>query len=162
MTDHIAALEGHLTNTVSHFKEELSAIRGNRPSLELVENIRLTYYDQPMTIKQLGSLSIEPPRNILITVWDQAAVTTVMKAIQDAQVGLSTSNEGTTIRASMSALTAERKEELTKMVKKMAEGTRITIRNQRDDAMKGIRAAKEDKEISEDQEYSLKDRVQVS
>jgi ribosome recycling factor len=153
-------LQSGLDSVIAHLAEELSSMRSNRPSVDLVERISLVYYDQPMNIRQLGSLSIEPPRTVLITVWDQNAVAPVVKAIQDAQVGLSVSNDGLTIRASMAELTSERREELAKSIKKTSEGTRITIRNERDDTMKKIKAAKEAKEITEDDERTIKDKVQ--
>ncbi len=153
-------LQESLDATLAHLAEEMSALRSSRASVELVEKISLLHYGQPMTIQQLGSLSIEAPRTVVITLWDQTAVAPVVKAIQDAQVGLSVANDGLTIRASMAALTSERREELTKTVKKTAEGTRISIRNERDDAMKKVRAAKDAKEITEDDVASIKNDLQ--
>ncbi len=161
INDYDKNLQSELDATVSHLAEELAALRSSRPSVDLVERISLMYYDQPMTVRQLGSLSIEPPRTVLITLWDQNAVSPVVKAIQDAQVGLSVSNDGLTIRASMAALTSERREELAKTVKKTSEGSRITVRNQRDDYMKKIRAAKDAKELTEDDEFSIKKALEA-
>jgi ribosome recycling factor len=157
---HIQHLDQELTAAVAHLKNEFNGIRSNRPSLELVEDLKVVYYDQPMTVKQLGSLSISPPRDILVSVWDKAAVGPVMGAIQDAQVGLSVTNDGNTIRASLSALSGERREELTKVVKKMAEAARITVRTHRDDAMKAFKTGKEKKELSEDQEFTYREQAQ--
>jgi len=162
MNDFEKTLAAELDLTVAHLGDELAALRSSRPSVELVERIGVQLYDQPMTVQQLGSLSIEAPRTVLITLWDQNAVAPVVKAIQDAQVGLSVSNDGMTIRASMAALTSERREELARTIKKTAEGSRIAIRNQRDDVMKKVRAAKDAKEITEDDEFSLKERLQAT
>lgn len=149
-----------LDATVARLGEELASLRSNRPSVELVERIHAQYFDQPMAINTLGTLSIEPPRTVRITLWDQNAVAPVVKAIQDAQVGLSVSNDGLTVRATMAELTAERREELARTVKKTAEAARISIRTHRDDVMKKVKAAKEAKEITEDDEFSLKDALQ--
>lgn len=153
-------LQKMLDGTVQHLADELASLRSNRPSVELVERITVNYYDQAMSIRQLGSLSIEPPRTVLIGLWDQNAVAPVVKAIQDAQVGLSVTNDGNTVRATMAELTSERREELAKTVKKTAEAARISIRTHRDDVMKKVRAAKDAKELTEDDEFSLKDALQ--
>lgn len=153
-------LKKALDGAVTHFTEEIAGMRSNRPSVDLVERISLTYFDQPMTVRQLGSLSIEPPRTVLVTLWDQNAVAPVVKAIQDAQVGLSVTNDGMTIRATMGTLTSERRDELAKTIGKAAETARISVRNHRDDMMKKVKAAKEAKEITEDDEASLKKDLQ--
>jgi ribosome recycling factor len=158
--DYDKHLQSELDITVERLKQDLAALRSSRASVELVEKISLIHYGQPMTIQQLGSLAIEAPRTVVITLWDQTAVAPVVKAIQDAQVGLSVTNDGMTVRASMAALTSERRDELTKTVKKTAEASRIAIRNQRDDSMKKVRAAKDAKEITEDDERSIKDALQ--
>lgn len=157
---YLTTLDQHLTAAVSHLKTELAAVRSNRPSIELVEHIPVTLYDQPMTVNQLGTLSIEAPRTILVNVWDKNSVGPVMNAIQEAHIGLSVSNEGNTIRASLSALSSERREELIKLVKKHAEATRITVRTHRDDAMKALRAAKDKKALSEDDEFRFREQAQ--
>ncbi len=158
--DHIKHLDTGLTAAVNHLKTELAGIRSNRPSIEIVENITAIYYDQPMAINQLGSLSIQPPRTILINLWDKEAVAPVMSAIQNANVGLSLSNEGNTIRATVTALSGERREELARLVKKHAESTRITIRTHRDDVMKALKTGKEKKELTEDQEFTFREAAQ--
>jgi len=157
---HIKTLDASLSGAVAYLKTELTNIRGNRPSIEPVENLSVTMYDQPMTVKQLGSLSIVPPREIHITVWDREAIAPVMKAIQDAQIGLSTSNDGNTIRASLSAMSNERREEMVKLVKKHAEAARINVRTHRDDAMKALKGSRDKKELSEDEEFTLRDQAQ--
>lgn len=159
--DYDKHLQADLDGILARLQEDLAALRSSRASVELVEKISLIHYGQPMTIQQLGSLSIEAPRTVLITLWDQTAVAPVVKAIQDAQVGLSVTNDGMTVRASMAALTSERREELTKTVKKTAEAARIAIRNHRDDSMKKVRSAKDAKEITEDDERSIRDALQA-
>lgn len=153
-------LKAKLDATVEHLNQELTGMRSNRPSVDLVERISVEYFGSPMTVRQLGSLSIEPPRTVLVTLWDQNAVAPVVKAIQDAQVGLSVTNDGMTVRATMGTLTTERREELAKTIKKASEGARISVRNERDDSMKKVKAAKDAKEITEDDETSLKKDLQ--
>lgn len=152
--------EGELRSLAERLKEDLKMIRSNRPSVELVEGIRVNIYEQQMTIQQLGSISLQPPRDIMITVWDKNAAGAVSKAIEDAKIGLSVSNDGNVIRASLPVLTDERKAELSKLVRKNVEEMRIQVRNKRDEAMKRIKAAKDGKEINEDQEFKAKEKLQ--
>lgn len=153
-------LEGAFSITSGKLKQDLNAVRGNRPSVEMVQDIRLNLYDQSLTIKELGSISVVPPRMIQITIWDQGAVGAVANAINNAHVGLSASNDGNTIRATLSSLGDERREELTKLVKKTAESARIQIRSQRDDTMKRLKDAESKKEITEDDSFRAKERIQ--
>lgn len=153
-------LETALAATTGKLKQELGAVRGNRPSVEMVQDIRLTLYEQSLTIKELGSISVVPSRMIQVTVWDQGAVGPVANAINNAHVGLSASNDGNTIRATLSALGDERREELTKLVKKTAEAVRIQIRSNRDDAMRRLKDAESNKEITEDDSFRGKDKIQ--
>src|SRR5258708_38632830 len=114
-------LDGALSSVTQKLKQDLAQVRGNRPSPELVQDLKVSLYDQMLSIRELGSLSILPPNTIQITVWDKTAVGAVMNAINNAHLGLSTSNDGNNIRATLSSLGNERREELTKLVKKTAE-----------------------------------------
>lgn len=140
------------------FKKELSAVRGNRPSPALVENLKVDYFGQPLTIKQLGSISVIPPREIDINVWDKNAVPGIVKAVEVA--GLSANFEGKLIKINLPPLTEERRQELIKNVRKIAENFRIQLRHQRDEANKEITRSFEAKEISEDQKFKLKEETQ--
>jgi ribosome recycling factor len=124
-------LETALAGVVGKFKQELGQLRGNRPSPEMVQDLRVNVYDQNLTIRELGSLSILPPRTIQISLWDAAAVGAVAKAIEAAHLGLSITNDGNNIRATLSSLGDERREEMAKLVKKTAEAARIQIRGKR-------------------------------
>ena len=126
----------------------------------MVQNITLTRYEQRLTIRELGSLSILPPRTIQITVWDSAAVAPVIKAIEAAHLGLTATNDGNTIRATLSPLGDERREEMMKLVKKMAETARIQIRSKRDDAMKRIKDGENNKELTKDDVFRAKEKIQ--
>ena len=156
----IKEIEASLQAIVEKFREELSGVRSNRPSVQLVENIAVASYGQQMTVKQMGSLSIRLPRDIEISVWDKSVMGAVMKAIQDSGAGLSVTNDGNIIRATLPALTAERHEEFAKLVKKMAEQWKIQIRARRDDIMKKVNAAEEEGGWGEDQVFKGKEKIQ--
>lgn len=152
--------EAALRAVVDKLHEELRAIRGNRPSADLIADIKVNYYDQWMTIKQLGSLSVIPPRGIQINVWDKNAVGAVSKAIENAKIGLSVTNDGNNVIATLSPLGNERREELAKLVKKTAEGHRIQIRAKRDEAIKKLKEAEVNKQASEDEAFKTKEKIQ--
>ncbi len=153
-------LETALGGVTTRFKQDLAQIRGNRPSPDMVADIRLSLYDQQLSIRELGSLSVLPPRTIAISVWDPGAVGAVMKAIDDAHLGLSTSSDGTTVRATLSPLGDERREEMSKLVKKTAEAARIQIRARREEAIKRLKDSEGRKEITEDDSYRGKEKIQ--
>jgi len=153
-------LESALSGVTGKLKQEFGQLRGNRPSPDMVQDIHLNLYDQDLTIRELGNLSILPPRTIQITVWDPGAIGAVMKAIESAHLGLSTTNDGANIRATLSPLGNERREELTKLVKKTAEQARIQVRSRRDDAMKRLKDAENKKEITEDDAFKGKEKIQ--
>lgn len=157
MDDHAKNLENELKTVAETCRMDIGAIRGNRPSVELVENIEVSAYGQTLPIKQLGSIGLVPPRGLAITAWDKDAVPAIMKAIEAARIGLTVSSDGLTVRASLSQLGDERRAELMKVAKKTAEEARIQVRNRRDDAMKRIKA---DTTISEDQQFKMRERAQ--
>ncbi len=156
----IKDLEAALSGVTAKLKQDLGQIRGNRPSPEMVQDIRLNLYDQTLTIRELGSLSVLPPRTIQITVWDPDAVPAIVKAIDGAHLGLSTTNDGMNIRATLSPLGNERREEMMKLVKKISETARIQIRARRDDAMTRLKDAEKRKEATEDDLYKGKEGIQ--
>jgi ribosome recycling factor len=160
MEVYLKELESVLKAAVQKLQDEFKAVRDNRPSVQLVENVKVNYYDQLLTVKQLGSLGVRPPREIEITVWDKNAVGPVSKAIEEAKIGLSVTNEGNVVRASIPPLTNERRQEFMKLVKKMAEATRIQVRTKRDEIIKKIKAAETEKKLDEDQMFKAKERIQ--
>ncbi|MFH1246538.1 MAG: ribosome recycling factor [Candidatus Liptonbacteria bacterium] len=160
MDQFVKELEQSLQAIIQKLHDDLQTVRSNRPSVQLVENVRLECYGQPMTVKQVGSLSIRPPRDIEISVWDKSIVGAVTKAIQDANIGLSLSGDGSLIRASLPVLTNERREEFSKMAKKMAEQTHIQIRARRDEINKKVKTAEEEGASSEDQAFKGKEKIQ--
>lgn len=157
---HLKELETALAGVVGKFKQDLGGIRGNRPSADILQDIRVNVYEQSLTIRELGSLSVLPPRTIQVTLWDKDAIPAVMKAISDAHLGLTATNDGLTIRATLSQLGNERRDELAKLVKKTSEATRIQIRARRDDTMKRMKDGEAQKAITEDDAFRTKEKIQ--
>ncbi|MCR4327977.1 MAG: ribosome-recycling factor [Patescibacteria group bacterium] len=141
-------------------RDTLRLIRSNRPSADLVGDLQVNYYDQWFSVKQLGTLAMLPPRGVQVTVWDKSAIGPITKAIEDAKVGLSVSTDGMTVRATLSALSSERREELAKTVKKETEESRIRIRAARDEAIKKLKTSENEGHISEDILFKTKEKLQ--
>jgi len=154
--EYIKQLESVFRVLTAKLGEELGVISGTRPSVEIVEHVKVNYMNQVITIQQLGSIMIQPPRDILIQVWDKNSVGPVMKAIEEAKIGLTASSDGNVIRASLPSLTDERREEFSKLVKKISENYRIQVRARRDEVMKELKNA----DLNKDQEFKAKEAAQ--
>ncbi|KKU91166.1 MAG: Ribosome-recycling factor [Candidatus Jorgensenbacteria bacterium GW2011_GWA1_48_11] len=143
-----------------NFKKELAGVRTNRPSAALVEDLKVEYYNQIMPLKAIASVGILPPRGIQIQAWDKEALGPIQKAIEKSSLNLTASQDGSVIRINLPELSAERREELIKHVKKLAESERIQLRHYRDDANKEIQKDFDSHEINEDQKFKLKEEIQ--
>jgi len=135
-------------------RQEIVSIRTNRPTAKLVEDIKADYFGQQTPIKQLASISIVPPREIDISVWDKNALAPVVKAIESSNLGVTANVDGNLIRINLPPLTDERRKELTKLIKGIVEQSRIKIRAMRDEANKKT------KDAPEDQKFKLKEKIQ--
>lgn len=147
--------QNQINALLSSFKEEISVLRTNRPSPKIIENIYVNYMEQNMQIKQLGSISVEMPRDIIVTLWDKSLIPVVTKAIETANLGLSVSAGENMVRAKLPELTTERRDEIIKLVKATAEETRIKMRRQRDDVNKSVSA-----EVDRDLKFKNKEELQ--
>ncbi len=141
-------------------KRELGGIRTNRPTTGLVDDIKVSYYNQMMPLKQLGTIGISPPREIHIQVWDAEAVPMVSKAIESSSLGITANIEGNTIRIYLPELSEERREELIKHVKRVTEDHRIQLRHARDEANKQIQKLFDESTVNEDQKFKQKEAIQ--
>ncbi len=160
MDPELKNFEASLRTTANKLHEEFITLRTNRPTTKLVEDIKVDYFGQEMPLKALGTIGIQPPRQITITVWDKNALAPAAKAIEVSGIGMTPNMEGNTIRLNLPALTDERREELKKLVKKTAEETRIKIRLAREDMMKKVKAAEDRGEMGESEMFKLKEQVQ--
>ncbi len=156
----IKSFEQNLQAIVSGFKNELQTLRGNRPSPKMVEDIRVDVYGQSLPVKAVGSISIVPPREIQISVWDQGMVNTVAKAIETSNLKVVANISGNLIRINLPALTDERRKELEKVIKKMAEETRIRVRGAREDINKEIKRMEDSSQLAEDAAFKKREEIQ--
>ncbi|MCB9029683.1 MAG: ribosome recycling factor [Deltaproteobacteria bacterium] len=147
--------------TIEAFKKDLSRMRTGRASSSLLENISVDYYGSQTPLKQLGTISVPEPRTIAIQVFDASSTESIEKAIMQADLGLNPSRDGNLIRVNIPALTEERRKELIKKLKEVAEESRISIRNHRRDAIDKIKKLQKDKELSEDDSRREQENVQT-
>lgn len=156
----IEEYKNHLRALVEEFKKELQGVRTNRPHPGLVENVKVDYYGQQLPVRQLGTVSVVPPREIQVHVWDAAAGAAVAKALSSAGAGFSVSGEGNIVRVHLPELSDERRKELVRYAGKLSEETRIKVRRDRDEWNKKIQKLSDDGELSEDQKFKHKEEVQ--
>ena len=153
-------LEAKLKSALSALTGEVAGVRTNRPSPALVEDLKIDYLGQQLAIKQLGSISVLPPREMVISLWESSGATQVAKALEDSKRGFSVSVQGNAIRVSLPPLSAERREEMLKLLRTMVEKTKIQVRSSRDEANKKIEAGLKAKIITEDQKTRGKKKIQ--
>jgi ribosome recycling factor len=153
------AREG-MDKAIAALQRDLNRVRTGRASLSLLDGIRADYYGTPTPLNQMASLSVPEPRQILIQPWDPTALPDIEKAILKSELGLTPQNDGKVIRIMIPALTEERRKELVKVVRKMAEETKVAVRGARRDANEMLKELKKEKEISEDDMFRGQEEVQ--
>jgi ribosome recycling factor len=160
MDQYLKEFEDNLRAAVAKFKDEVKGVRSSRPSVEVVEDIKVPAYGQIMEIKQLGSITIGAQREVIITLWDKEVIQPVMKAIEDAKIGLSLKNDGLVIRGFLPALSEERRQEFMKLAKRMSEDARISVRMVREETMKKLKSAEDSGELNKDTAFKAKEKAQ--
>lgn len=151
---------GKMARSIESFRKELGKIRTGRASFSLLEGIKVDYYGTPTPLQQVGTLSVPESRMITITPWDAKMVGPIEKAVRASGLGLNPASDGKVVRIPIPPLTEERRKDLVKVVRKMAEDARIAIRNIRRDAIDRIKEREKNKEISEDEMKRHQERVQ--
>lgn len=158
--DILSDLRQKMNNTVDALKKDFQRLRTGRASTSLLDGIRVHCYDTQMPLEQVASLSAPESRLLTIRPWDQSIIGDIEKSILKSELGLTPMNDGKIIRISIPPLTEERRKELAKLAKKMAEDNKISVRNHRREANEMFKELKNEKEISEDEMYKYQDDVQ--
>ena len=153
-------LEGKISKSLSVLKEELNTVRAGRANPALLDKISVEYYGTPTPLKNLSNISSPDPRTLMIAPFDPKSIPTIEKAINLANLGINPANDGKVIRLVIPQVTEERRKELTKIVKKMGEESKIAIRNLRRDANDDLKKAEKDGELTEDDLKKELDGVQ--
>ena len=146
------------TNSV--YQEELRSIRAGRANPQLLERITVDYYGVQTPLTQMGNITAPEPRMLVINLWDQKSISLVEKAILKSDLGLNPTNDGKVIRLIIPELNAERRKELTKLVRKSAEEAKVAIRSIRRDAMEQFKKLEKDTKITEDDRKTAEKKMQ--
>ena len=153
-------LDDKLTKTVSVLKEEYTSVRAGRANPHILDKVMVDYYGAPTPVPQTASISVQEGRCLVIAPWDVSILKGIEKAIQISNIGITPTNDGKVIRLVFPELTEERRKELTKQIRKMGEDAKVAARNNRRDAMDGIKKLKNDKTLSEDEAASCEKEVE--
>ena len=156
----LSELREKMTKTVDALERDFQRIRTGRASASLLDGIKVDCYETQMPLDQVASISVPESRLITIQPWDQSVIGDIEKGILKSELGLTPMNDGKIIRIAIPPLTEERRKELAKVARKMAEEGKIAIRNHRRDANEMFKELKKEKEISEDEFHKAQDEVQ--
>lgn len=152
--------ETRMKKAVDMIRSEFSAIRTGKASPALVENITVNYYDTPTKLKELAGISTPDAKLIIIQPWDPTIIGDIEKAVMKSELGITPSSDGKILRLPIPDMSEERRIELAKHIKKMAEEGKISIRNIRRDANESIRKLEKEKQIPEDDRFKNEKIVQ--
>ena len=153
-------VEARMQAATDLLAREFSGVRTGRANTALLDAVRVEAYGAQTPINQMASLSVPDPKTLVIQPWDTSQIPAIEKAILKSDLGLTPSNDGKVIRLSMPTLTEERRKQLAKTVGKLAEETRVAIRNIRRDANDRLKALAKDKKVSQDEERRGHDQIQ--
>lgn len=142
--------ESKMKKTISVLKDDLNAIRAGRANPSLLDRITVEYYGSVMPLKQIANVSSPEPRLLLVQPYDATGIKDIEKAIMLSDIGINPSNDGKVIRLSVPMLTEERRRDLSKLVKKTGETSKIAIRNERRAANEVLKKMQKNSEITED------------
>ncbi len=150
MSDIVTPHIERMKKSVANLKEEFNSIRTGRASASLFDKIRVDCYGDKSPLPQVASISIPEARLVVIQPWDKGLISEIEKALQKSELGLNPSNDGKVIRIAIPPLTEERRKDLVKQSKALAEQSRVAVRNIRRDANDALKKAQKNGEITED------------
>ena len=153
-------LEERMQKSIDAFKQNLSEIRAGRANPAILNKISVEYYGLPTPINQVAGISVPEARTIVIQPWDASVLKSIEKAILASDIGLNPNNDGKVIRLNFPELTEERRKELAKDVRKIAEEARVVIRSIRRDGMDDVKNRQKKSEITEDEKADMEEKIQ--
>ena len=152
--------EDRMEKSLTYLHEQLSGVRTGKASPALVENLKVQYYGTPTRLKELANINTPQPRLIVINPYDPTSLADIEKSILAANIGVTPMNDGRVIRVPIPELSQERRQELTKVARNMAEECRVAIRNVRREANDHVKKLQKDSKISEDERDQALKKVQ--
>ncbi len=149
-----------MEKSINSLKYEYNSIRAGRANAAILDRVQVDYYGTPTPINQMAAISVPEARILAIQPWDVSAVSLIEKAILASDIGINPSNDGRIIRLVFPALTEERRKQLSKDVSKIAEDTKVAVRQVRRDSIEKIKAMKKNSEITEDDQKYGEEKLQ--
>ncbi len=163
MTDEVLkTCRDEMEHTATAFKRELSHVRTGRASTALLDGLMVEYYGAKTPLNQVATLSAPEPTLLVIQAFDKTAVAAIEKAIQASDLGLNPQNDGKLIRVPIPPLTEERRKDLVKHTRKLAEDYRVSVRNHRRDALEMLKELEKDRTITEDDRRHAAEKIEVA
>jgi len=149
-----------MDGSIEHTRTEFNTVRTGRASAALLDRITIDYYGTATPLKQLATINVPEPRMLTIQPFDPSTIKSIEKAIQESDLGLTPSNDGKLIRLPMPQPNEERRKELVKVVRKLAEEGKVAVRNVRRDCMHHLQELVRNGDVGDDEERRAEDRVQ--
>ncbi len=146
----IGTMSAQMDKTIEALRREYQKVRTGRASTSLLDDVKVDYYGTPTPLNQVATLAVPEPRTITLQPWEAKLIPLIEKAILNANIGLTPSNDGKLIRLNLPSLTEERRKDIVKQLRKMSEDAKVALRNIRRDAMDGLKALEKEKSITED------------
>lgn len=160
MKEVIKKCEEKMTKTCENLDGEFSNIRAGRANPNLLNRIMVEYYGTPTPMQQVGNISVPEPRIIQINPWEKSLLKAIEKAILASDLGITPTNDGTSIRLLFPELTEERRKELVKDIKKKGEAAKVAVRNVRRDANDTLKKMEKSTDITEDERKEGEEKIQ--
>lgn len=160
MKDLLKNTEERMDKCINSVNREFATVRAGRANPSVLDRITVDYYGVPTPIQQIASISVPEGRTLQIQPWDTTTLKLIEKAIQISDIGINPNNDGRVIRLIFPPLTEERRKELVKEVKKMAEDGKVAIRSVRRDAIEKLKTMKKNSEITEDDQQNGEKKIQ--
>ena len=150
MQEQLTKTSQRMQRRIDHLVDEYSQIRAGRANPALLEKIKIDYYGTSTPISQVASISVAEARTLTIQPWDASVIRDIERAIQTSDLGINPQNDGKILRIIFPPLTEDRRKEIVKDISKLAEETKVQIRNVRRECMEKLKAMKKDGELTED------------
>jgi ribosome recycling factor len=158
--DFLADAKRRMDKSIEATHHEFNSIRTGRASPALLDRIAIDYYGTPTPLKSLASISAPEPRLLVVQPFDPGAIKNIERAIQESDLGLTPSNDGKVVRLPIPALTEERRKDLVKVVRRVAEDGKVAIRNVRRDIMQHLKELVVNGDVGDDEERRAEQQVQ--
>jgi len=156
----LRSIEDNMKKTIESTKRELSELRSGRANPRMVEGVRVDYYGTPTLLKEIATIGVPEARMVIISPYDPSSLKEIEKAILQSELGITPINDGKIIRLIIPPLSEERREELIKIVRRVVEESKVSIRTVRRDGKEAIKKMEKDKKISEDDRFKAEEELQ--